>query len=154
EGGGWGGGGKNPPLFFPPPPAPLAYTDRKRLLGRPAVSPFAPIVLVADHLIQTGLFPFGVRFHLPLARPGGREDLGIVHRELVRDGVRVGPAKPLGRVKGVGVHPIFFRILVEPVIDRPSLVVSSLDRQRVAFPMSDRFSVERRFDIGFMRPAV
>jgi hypothetical protein len=95
-----------------------------------------------------------VRFHLPFDRPGSREDLRIVHRELVSDGVRVGPAKPLGRVKGVGVHSIFFWILVVPVIERPSLVVSGLDHQRVAFPMSDRFSVERRLDIGFMGPAV
>src|SRR5262245_48220418 len=92
--------------------------------------------------------------HLPLDRPGLREDPGVVNGELVSDRARIGPPEPLDCAQLLAVHAVLLRVLVVPVVERPALVVLRLDDERVAFPVADRLAVERRLDVRLVRTPV
>src|SRR5262245_1445564 len=119
-----------------------------------ALAAWATVVFLANELVKSNLFPFGMQFHLEVFRPRCREDIRIIHRKLVRDCVGVDAAKPFDRVKSLGVHTILFRILVVVIVQRPSFEVCAIDDQSVSFPMADRVPVVSGFNVFLMRATI
>src|SRR5262249_50563410 len=116
----------------------------------PAFASGTPVV-VADVLEEPDLVPLGLGDDFKLLRPGLREDLGVVDREVVRQRGLALPANALDRVKRVAVHPEFLLVRVVVVVELPALEVGRVDDERVAFPAADGVAVVHRVHAGAMR---
>ena len=64
------------------------------------------------------------------------------------------PLDALDRVERVAVHPVFLRVGVVVVVERPPVEVDGVDDQRVAFPFADRIAVVHRLETLAVRAAV
>ena len=64
---------------------------------------------------------------------------------MVLEGCRIFPGDALHGAHGIAVHPVFLRVGVEVVVERPSLEVGRFDDHRVTFPVPDRIAIEHGF---------
>src|SRR3954447_6084576 len=99
-------------LIKPPRPA--------LLFPVPALPAGAAVVVFADIFVQPRRVPLRLGDDLELLRPRRGEDLRIVDRQLVRQRVLTLPLEALDRVERVAVHPVFLRVRVVVVVERPA----------------------------------